>query len=205
MAATSTAPTLEEIQALVSDLPATLPPIEPSPAVPGHIASIVDHTLLASNALPADIVQCCRDAVQLGTATVCVNSSMVAVAAKALQGSDVKPICTIGFPFGAGNLQGKVTETQAAKADGALEIDMVQNVGLLRAGGYQAVFDEIAAVALAAAPAKLKVILETCYLTRTYGSAAGPCFVGLTASHSLSQARRLQSPLCSLAKPALLL
>ncbi|PWN34843.1 deoxyribose-phosphate aldolase [Meira miltonrushii] len=160
------APSLEEIQTLLSQIPQDLPPLNPAPSIPDNVASIIDHTLLAPNALPTEIEQCCRDAIELNAATVCVNSSMVAIAAKALQGTHVKPICTIGFPFGAGNTQGKVQETQKAQEDGAQEIDMVQNVGLLRAGKYGEVFEEIAAIAQAAKPAKLKVIIETCYLTR---------------------------------------
>ena len=160
------APTREEIQTLLSQIPQELPPINPTPSVPSNVASIIDHTLLAPNALPTEIEQCCRDAIELDAATVCVNSSMVAIAAKVLKGSKIKPICTIGFPFGAGNVQGKVQETQKAQQDGAQEIDMVQNVGLLRAGKYEEVYHEISAIVQAAKPAALKVIIETCYLTR---------------------------------------
>lgn len=160
------APTVEEIQILLSQIPHQLPPLNPTPSVPENVASIIDHTLLAPNALPEEIEQCCRDAIELNAATVCVNSSMAKIAAKALEGSHVKPICTIGFPFGAGNLEGKVQEAEKASQDGAQEIDMVQNVGLLIAGKYEDVFAEIAAIVHAAKPAKLKVIIETCYLTR---------------------------------------
>lgn len=176
------APTADEIQLLVSDLPAVLPAIEPAPVLPHHVASIIDHTLLAPSATPEDIVQCCRDAVELGAATVCVNASMVAVAAAALQGSQVRPICTIGFPFGAGNTAGKVAETVRAREDGAQEIDMVQNVGLVRAGQYAAAFADVAAVAAAAKPAKLKVILETCFLSRK-------CLLLAAGWHSTTPAR----------------
>jgi deoxyribose-phosphate aldolase len=116
----------EQIQLLLSSLPVTLPPIDPTPSLPRNVASIIDHTLLAPASTPVDIRQCCKEAVTYNAATVCVNSSMVALAAEALQGTGVKPICTIGFPFGAGNTQSKVLECSIAKEQGAQEIDMVR-------------------------------------------------------------------------------
>lgn len=116
----------EQIQLLLSSLPSQLGPVEPQPALPSSVASIIDHTLLAPSAIISDIQECCKEAIKLKAATVCVNSSMVHIAAKELQGSSVRPICTIGFPFGAANMEGKVEETRAAKAAGAKEIDMVR-------------------------------------------------------------------------------
>lgn len=190
---TVSAPSLDEIQAMLSQVPETYPSIVPSPHIPSNLASVIDHTLLAPNALRADIEQCCRDAIELQAATVCVNSSAVKVAVKVLAGSSVKPICTIGFPFGAGNVKGKVEETLQAKADGALEIDMVQNVGLLRDGKYEEVFHEIAAIALAAEPVPLKVIIETCYLTSEFAIFRVPRRWLLITR---KKGKRSQSPLC---------
>jgi deoxyribose-phosphate aldolase len=115
----------EQIQLLLSSLPSELGPIQPQPALPTSVASIIDHTLLAPSATISDIQECCREAIKLKAATVCVNSSMLQVAVKELQGTAIRPICTIGFPFGAANTEGKVEETRAAKAAGAKEIDMV--------------------------------------------------------------------------------
>lgn len=179
----------EQIQLLLASLPSQLEPIQPSPPLPSSVASVIDHTLLAPNSTVSDIQECCREAIQLGAATVCVNSSMVQVAAKKLEGTLIKPICTIGFPFGAANTEGKIEETRTAKAAGAKEIDMVsrqrgivlwkeclltpqllmpqvQNVGLLRAGRYDEVLEEVAAIVREADPVPLKVIIETCFLTR---------------------------------------
>lgn len=156
----------EQIQLLLDSLPAELPPIQPTPTLPSSVASVIDHTLLAPSATIVDIQECCKEAIRFKAATVCVNSSMVEIAAKALQGTQIRSICTIGFPFGAANLEGKVEETKIAKAHGAQEIDMVQNVGLLRAGKYDLVLQEVMAIVSAAAPVPLKVIIETCFLTR---------------------------------------
>ncbi|UZJ56959.1 hypothetical protein CBS101457_006279 [Exobasidium rhododendri] len=156
----------EQIQLLLSSLPATLPPLNPAPLLPTNVASIIDHTLLAPASTPVDIQRCCKEAVSHEAATVCVNSSMMHIAVESLRGTTVRPICTIGFPFGAGNKESKIQETLTARLQGAQEIDMVQNVGLLRAGKYEEVLDEVTAIAQAAAPAILKVIIETCFLTR---------------------------------------
>lgn len=189
-------PSLEEIQHLLSTLPQDLGPIHPTPALPNSFTSLIDHTLLAPYAVPADIVQCCQDAVELKTATVCVNSSLVGTAAGALKGSKVRAICTIGFPFGAGNTHSKVEETRTAVADGAEEIDMVQNVGLLKAGKYGEVFADISSVVQAAMPAKVKVILETCYLTQEeiaistfLASRAGVAFVKTSTGYGSGGAK----------------
>lgn len=128
----------EQIQLLLESLPAQLGPISPAPALPAAAASIIDHTLLAPSSTPLDIEQCCKEAIELSAATVCVNSSMIDIAAQALKGTAVRPICTIGFPFGAGNMAGKVEETQSAKAKGAQEIDMVSKLQGKQTGGEYA-------------------------------------------------------------------
>ncbi|PWN25236.1 deoxyribose-phosphate aldolase [Jaminaea rosea] len=75
-------------------------------------------------------------------------------------------ICTVGFPFGAACSRGKAAETEQAVRDGAQEIDMVQNVGWVREARWDDVFDDVEAVVKAAGAVPVKVILETCYLTR---------------------------------------
>jgi len=130
------------------------------------IAGLIDHTLLRPDATRDDIVKLCREARKYCFASVCINPYWVPVAAAELAGSGVKVCTVIGFPLGATSTEAKVAETQAALRVGAQEIDMVQNVGALRGGDYDAVKGDIAAVAEAThhAGAILKVILETALL-----------------------------------------
>ncbi|EPQ29758.1 uncharacterized protein PFL1_02977 [Pseudozyma flocculosa PF-1] len=159
------------ISSLVTSLTASpLPAIEPTPTLPtspAELAKLIDHTLLAPASTLDQIRAVCAEAKQHGTATVCVNSSLIPTVAAQLDGSGVKPIAVVGFPFGAANTQAKVAETQQAVRDGANEIDMVQNIGLLKSGEYLAVLSDIQAVVGAAAPSAIvKVIIETSLLTR---------------------------------------
>ncbi|PWN88197.1 deoxyribose-phosphate aldolase [Acaromyces ingoldii] len=169
MTATAAQPLAKEIGDLLASLPKELGALNSCPTLPENVASIIDHTLLAPTATPSAILETCREAVELGAATVCVNSCMVQYAAEALRGTEVRPICTVGFPFGAASPASKAEETRQAVADGAREIDMVQNVGLLKSGDYDAVYNDIVGVVDAAKTgqaAPVKVILETCYLSR---------------------------------------
>ncbi|EST06205.1 DeoC/FbaB/ lacD aldolase [Kalmanozyma brasiliensis GHG001] len=162
------------IQSLLSSLPSSLdalPPISPAPALPttsAEVAALIDHTLLAPNATLDQISAVCDEAKQYKTATVCVNSSMIPYVAKHLAGTSVKPISVIGFPFGSANTPSKVLEARIACEQGAREIDMVNNIGLLRSGHYLEVHNDIAEVATECKKhgAKLKVILETAMLTK---------------------------------------
>lgn len=135
---------------------------------PSRVASVIDHTLLAPAATNEQVIKVCEDAAKLHTATVCVNSSMVALAASTLAGlgsGSVKAISVVAFPFGSTNTQAKVAETKQAIADGAAEIDMVQNQGMVKNGQWSQLFDDVRAVVEAAAPVPVKVILETAALT----------------------------------------
>lgn len=131
------------------------------------IARLIDHTLLRPEATHSDIVQLCHQARQNNFATVCVNSSWVPLAVSELLGSNVKVCSVVGFPLGASSTEAKVAETQDALRAGAQEIDMVQNVGLLRSGDEEDVQEEIALIAAVChrAGAILKVILENSLLT----------------------------------------
>jgi deoxyribose-phosphate aldolase len=134
--------------------------------VPGFVSSIaalIDHTLLKPEATAADIRKVCAEARQYGFASVCVNPYWVRLVAGELAGSAVKVCSVVGFPLGASATQIKVAETAAAIRDGANEIDMVLNVGELRAGNHDAVRADIKAVVDAAHSrgAIVKVILET--------------------------------------------
>lgn len=131
------------------------------------LAKYMDHTLLKPEATAADIDRIVSEARQYGTASVCVNPYWVARVAAGLAGSGVKTCTVIGFPLGATSTASKVAETRDATAHGAQEIDMVINIGELKAGNDDAVRSDISAVANAAheAGALLKVIIETCLLS----------------------------------------
>jgi deoxyribose-phosphate aldolase len=137
----------------------------PNPSLP--VTALIDHTLLKPDATPAQITQLCREALEYRFASVCVNPTHVKLAAQLLQGSQVK-VCTVaGFPLGANTTAVKVFETHQALQDGATEIDMVINIGALKAGNHTLVHNDIAAVVEAAhqGDALVKVIIETALLT----------------------------------------
>lgn len=130
------------------------------------VAQSIDHTLLKATATEEQIRALCADAKIHGFKSVCVNPCWVPVCARELAGSDVLVCTVVGFPLGANSTAVKAEEARRAVAEGAQEIDMVINVGWAKAGDWKAVQDEIAAVVEASRPAIVKVIIETCYLTR---------------------------------------
>lgn len=131
-----------------------------------ELAGIIDHTNLQPDASESDIRQLCAEARQYRFASVCVNPCSVRLAARELEGSGVK-VCTVcGFPLGANATETKVFEAERAFKDGASEIDMVINVGKLKEGNDGYVLNEIKAVTEAVPQAAVKVIIETCLLTR---------------------------------------
>ena len=126
-----------------------------------------DHTLLKAEAKPVDIEKLCAEAKEYDFYSVCVNSCYVEEAAKILKGTDVKIAAVVGFPLGACTTETKAFETEEACRGGASEVDMVLNVGMLKAGRDSYVEEDIRAVVRAAKKynAIVKVILETCLLT----------------------------------------
>ncbi|WP_373044915.1 deoxyribose-phosphate aldolase [Vulgatibacter sp.] len=136
----------------------------PLPTNPREIAPFIDHTLLRADATAAEVETLCAEAARHGFATVCVNGSQVERAARALAGSEVKPIAVVGFPLGAMTPEAKAFETADAVRRGAREIDMVVHVGALKSRDYATVHRDIAAVVAAARPWPVKVILETSLL-----------------------------------------
>ena len=126
-----------------------------------------DHTLLKAEAKPVDIEKLCAEAKEYDFYSVCVNSCYVEEAAKLLKGTDVKIAAVAGFPLGACTTETKAFETEEACRGGASEVDMVLNVGMLKAGRDSYVEEDIRAVVRAAEKynAIVKVILETCLLT----------------------------------------
>ena len=129
-----------------------------------RILAACDHTLLAQGATWADIKKLCDDAIEYGTASVCIPPCYVK-AAKEYVGDRMRICTVIGFPNGNMTTAVKVFETEDAIANGADEIDMVINIGMLKAGEYEYVLDEIRAIKRACGEHILKVIVETCLLT----------------------------------------
>ena len=126
---------------------------------------LIDHTLLKQDATPEQILKLCQEAKEFDFTSVCVNPAYVPLAAEALKGSDVKVCTVIGFPLGMNLPKTKVEEAQACINQGADEIDMVINVGMLKSGNDDYVEAEIAELKAVAGKRVLKVIIETCLLT----------------------------------------
>ncbi len=148
------------------------------------VASAIDHTLLKPTATRADIVRVCEEARQHRFASVCVNTTWIALVAKLLAGSGVMPICVVGFPLGAMVSSAKAMETREAIRMGAEEIDMVINIGALKGGDHDLVLNDIRTVVEAAQGRPVKVILECTMLDReqkiagcALSKAAGATFV----------------------------
>lgn len=131
-----------------------------------ELAKMIDHTILKPEATEAEIMQLCKEAVEYGFASVCINPSMVKKAATILEGSEVKVCTVIGFPLGATTSEVKAFETKQTIEDGATEVDMVINVGKLKENNLEYIKNDIAAVVNAAkGKALTKVIIESCLLT----------------------------------------
>jgi deoxyribose-phosphate aldolase len=131
------------------------------------LARLIDHTLLAPDAGPAQIERLCSEALEQRFAAVCVHGCWVRRCAEQLAGSGIAVCAVVGFPLGAMASEVKAYEAQRALADGAREIDMVLNLGALKSGEHEYVRREIAELAglCHGAGALLKVILETALLT----------------------------------------
>ncbi len=127
---------------------------------------LFDHTILKADACEAAVLKICEEAKEYGFMSVCVNTYYTAFVAEQLKGTDVKVCTVIGFPLGQMSTKAKALETQCAVEDGAQEIDMVLNVAALKDGKYDVVLEDIQAVKAACGNALLKVILETCLLTK---------------------------------------
>ncbi len=130
-----------------------------------ELAAQIDHTLLKADATRDEVVKLCSEAREYNFASVCVNPGFVKLASECLAGSPVKVCTVIGFPLGATTSVTKAMETRDAIANGASEIDMVINVGALKAGSYDVVQKDIEAVVGASSGNIVKVILETALLT----------------------------------------
>jgi deoxyribose-phosphate aldolase len=131
------------------------------------LAGMIDHTLLKPDALVSEIEKLCGEAKKYGFASVCINPCYVPLCAKLLRGTEVKVCTVIGFPLGATSTAAKAFETEQAIRDGAQEVDMVMNVGMMKSGEHEYIEQDIFAVVSTARRYRVltKVILETGMLT----------------------------------------
>ncbi len=173
----------EEIQAAIDGIDEALGAFDPAPSTAlielmraaesgsltgPELARRIDHTLLKADARRGEIEKICTEARTHAFASVCVNSGRLPEVVARLAGSSVLPIAVVGFPLGAMEPEAKAAEARRAIDLGAREIDMVLSIGALKDGDYDAVAKDIAGVVFAAKTRKIpvKVILETCFLTR---------------------------------------
>ncbi|MCL2519412.1 MAG: deoxyribose-phosphate aldolase [Spirochaetaceae bacterium] len=127
----------------------------------------IDHTLLKADATPQQVINLCNEAKQYNFASVCTNGNYTSLVAEQLKGSGVKSCAVVGFPLGAMATKAKVYEAQLACRDGANEIDMVLDIGQLKAGNDGSVYEDIKAVVQAVHQHKaiVKVIIESSLLS----------------------------------------
>lgn len=129
------------------------------------LMAVIDHSLLRPELTPADVAAGIETALEWQTATVCCRPGDLPLTVARLRGSLVGPTTVIGFPHGAHLTEIKKREAQIAVEQGAVELDVVFNIGLMRAGEYGKVRDELGDIIWAVAPTPVKVIIETAYLT----------------------------------------
>ncbi len=131
----------------------------------GALAALIDHTLLKPDATRAEIEKLCAEAAHYNFASVCVQPYRAAIATELLKNSDVKVCTVIGFPLGANRAEIKALEAVRACTDGALELDMVINIGAAKDKNWSVIQTEIESVVRAAQERLVKVILETSLLS----------------------------------------
>lgn len=131
-----------------------------------NIADKIDHTILRADAREEEVRRYCKEAIEYGFASVCVNTCHIPLVAELLKGSSVKVCCVVGFPLGAMSTRAKAYEAFIAVAEGAEEVDMVMNIGAMKDGNIRVVEEDIREVVKASGDAVVKVILETCLLTQ---------------------------------------
>lgn len=130
-----------------------------------QLAGTIDHSLLKPMLTTDDVVAGCKLAADYRVVSVCVRPADVALAASELEGTGVAVGTVVSFPHGDSTTAVKVAEAEQALADGAVELDMVLNIGRLLSGREEEVQADIAAVVEASGDALVKVIFENAYLT----------------------------------------
>ncbi len=165
-----------------------------------QIAGLIDHTILKPDAVRSDIERICREALDYGFASVCVNPCWVPLVARELEGSGVAVCSVIAFPFGATSTAAKVAESNIAIAHGARELDMVINIGALRSGDHAAVKEDIAAIVSLGALVKVIIesallndeqIVSVCHLAQQAGAAFVKTSTGFASGGATTQAVEL--------------
>ena len=131
-----------------------------------RLAAWIDHTLLKPETTAQDIERLCAEARENRFFGVCVNGCWIKYACIMLQDSAIRTIAAVAFPLGAMSVAAKCREAEIAIRDGAQEIDFVLNVGRLKQGDSRYIADEIRNLASATAGFPVKVILETCLLSK---------------------------------------
>ena len=126
---------------------------------------LIDHTLLKQDATPEQIMKLCMEAKDFDFMSVCVNPCYVPLASELLKDSDVKVCTVIGFPLGMNLTKTKIEEAMLAVNQGADEVDMVINVGMLKSGNDEYVENEVRLIKESINGKLLKVIIETCLLS----------------------------------------
>jgi deoxyribose-phosphate aldolase len=130
------------------------------------MAKAIDHTVLKPDTTPADLELLTQEAMTHGFRAVCINSSHVAMVCSMLKGSNVHVCSVVGFPLGAMHAKAKAFEAETAIEDGAMELDMVLNIGALKSGDFKTAQEEIKGVRQVVGSDRiLKVIIEACLLT----------------------------------------
>lgn len=131
-----------------------------------NIEKYIDHTFLKSDASYSDIKKLCNEAIKYDFYSVCINPYFVKMAKRLLENSNVKVCTVIGFPLGANIISTKIFETNQAILDGVDEIDMVMNITEFKEKNYNFIKEEINCIKKECGDKILKVIIETCALTK---------------------------------------
>ena len=131
-----------------------------------EISKLIDHTNLKQDAIKSEITQLCEQAITFGFASVCVNPVHVELVSSILKDEIPKTCTVIGFPLGADPVEMKFAETRFLVHQGAEELDMVMNMGAFKEGEFELIYEEIGQVMDASDGRCVKVIIETCLLTK---------------------------------------
>ena len=131
-----------------------------------QLAQLIDHTLVRPDATITDLTRVCDEAKQYGFSTVVVNGGYVARAREMLSGTLLKVCAVVGFPHGANTTTVKIVEAMEAMKNGANELDIVINLGMLKSGRLDIVEIDIKNIIAMTPKLVHKVILETGYLTQ---------------------------------------
>lgn len=129
-----------------------------------ELNSFIDATILKAELTTREVLDICKTAIDLNVAAVCIPSRFLSLVVCELEGSKVAPCTVVGFPLGNMNPKAKIEEAKVAISEGALELDMVLQIGALKAKEYQVVQDELASIV--SLGGVVKAIIETALLTK---------------------------------------